>query len=268
MDWDEMARPWLDAASELEITHRPVLEALLAAAELSEGEHVLDVGSGTGPSLVAAVQSVGPNGRVTGVDVAPPLLARAAEQLPADVELVVADAGTHQFPDANIDIVLSNFGIMFFEDSASAFANLRRSVRPEGRLAATVWGPPSQNPWFSMPRKLLDEIVPDLPKPDPAGPGPMRFGDPTRLMTDLETAGWKPSLTTVDLHLVPPGSARQVAALHMKVTAGMMLRGVDIGNADLIQIEERLTAACQEFAQKGQIRFPAQIHVVTASANR
>nr|WP_245243325.1 methyltransferase domain-containing protein [Pararhodobacter sp. SW119] len=94
MDWEDFARPWLDVADELEVAHRPVLTALMEAARLEPGEHVLDVGCGTGPVLQAALRAVGQGGRVTGIDIAPPLLARAAERLSGTVELSNGDAGS------------------------------------------------------------------------------------------------------------------------------------------------------------------------------
>lgn len=92
----------------------------------------------------------------------------------------------------------------------------------------------------------------------------MRFGDPSILEGLLRASGWKPSIETIDVHLVPPGQAEQVAKLHMKVTAGMMLKGVDATDGELIQVEEAIVEACRVFDFKGQIRFPARIHVVTA----
>ncbi|MCY6382731.1 methyltransferase domain-containing protein [Hoeflea prorocentri] len=266
MDWDDMARPWLEAAPGLEMTHKPVLDALLDAARLSEGEAILDVGSGTGPSLIEAARLIGPTGHVTGVDVAPPLLAHAAARVPDNVELVVADAGSHSFSEAQFDVVLSNFGIMFFEDNAAAFSNLRKAARPGARLAASVWGPPANNPWFSVPRAVVDRIVADVPRPDPAGPGPMRFGDPAPLITALTSAGWAPSVETLDISLTPPGTAEDVAALHMKVTAGMMLRGVEVSEDTLAQIEAALVDVTKGQRVNGAIRVPAEIHIVTATA--
>ena len=238
----------------------------MSAAKLSSGEKILDVGCGTGPSLIAAAHAVGETGRVTGIDVSPPLLARAAERIPANVDLINDDAGTHAFEEAAFDVVLANFGIMFFDDNAVAFSNLRKAVRPGGRLAATVWGLPTDNPWFSVPRRIVDQTVADVPRPDPAGPGPMRFGDASTLKDILERSGWIPGIETLDVHLAPPGSAEQVAALHMLVTAGMMLKGVETTDDQLARIEDAIIEACRDFEEGGRIRFPARIHVVTAQA--
>lgn len=261
-----MARPWLEAAPELEVAFGQVFDALFAAAQLSSGERVIDVGCGTGPTLITASKAVGDAGSVVGIDIAPPLLARAAERVPTNVELVVGDAGVYVFEDASFDVILANFGIMFFEDNISAFSNLRRAVRPGGRLAATVWASPTENPWFSMPRKIVDQFVAGVPRPDPAGPGPMRFGDPSVLEDYLVASGWKPSIETLDIHLIPPGRAEQVAKLLMKVNVGMMLKGVDVTDRQLVQIDKAITDACKRFETEGQSRIPARIHVVSAFA--
>lgn len=225
MDWDEMARPWLEAAPGLEASFSEVFSALFDAAKLKSGEAVLDVGCGTGPTLLAAAKAVGETGRVVGIDVAPPLVARAAERVPSNVELIVGDAGSHVYEDSAFDAIIANFGIMFFQDNEAAFRNLRKAVKQGGRMTATVWATPPENPWFSMPRRIVDERMSDVPRPDPMGPGPMRFGDPSLLKGYLEKTGWEPDIRTIDVQLTPPGTAENVAELHMKVTVGMMLKG-------------------------------------------
>lgn len=266
MDWDEMARPWLEAAPDLEIAFTEIFAELFCSANLKPGELVLDVGCGTGHTLVRAAEAVGPSGRITGIDIAPPLISRAAVRVPENVELIVANAGDHDYAPESYDALIANFGIMFFDDTVSAFRNLRKAVRPGGRMAATVWGPPGDNPWFAIPRRIVDDIVADVPRPDPAGPGPMRFGEPSGLLADLETAGWRPDIRSVDLHLCPPGRAEQVADLHMKVTVGMMLRGMDVSDADMVLIWKALVAAHQDYMTDGAVRVPAKVHVVTAIA--
>lgn len=86
------------------------------------------------------------------------------------------------------------------------------------------------------------------------------------LVTALETAGWRPRVDTIDLLLTPPGSAKDVAWLHMKVTAGMMLRGVDASERQIAEIEEALVEACLAQQVDGAVRVPAEIHIVTATA--
>ena len=118
-----------------------------------------------------------------------------------------------------------NFGVMFFGDNDTAFGNLRSAIKTGGRMAATVWATPQENPWFSSTRSVVDELVKDVPRPDPTGPGPMRFGDPSTLQIILERTGWTPDIQTVELELTPPGTSERLADLLMKVNVGSMLRG-------------------------------------------
>lgn len=266
MNWDEMARPWLEAAPGLEASYYEVFSALFDAARLQSGEAVLDVGCGTGPTLLVAAKAVGETGRVVGIDVAPPLVARAAERVPSNVELIIGDAGSHVYEDGAFDAIIANFGIMFFQDNEAAFRNLRKAVKQGGRLTATVWAMPPENPWFSMPRRIVDEKISDVPRPDPMGPGPMRFGDPSLLRGYLEKAGWEPDIRTIDLLLTPLGTAENVAELHMKVTVGMMLMGMDVADNKLSDIKDAVIQATRKHESEGVIRVPARIHLVTATA--
>ena len=261
-----MARPWLEAAPGLEASFQEVFDALFDAAKLKSGEQVLDVGCGTGPTLLVASKAVGDLGRVVGIDVAPPLVAHAAERVSHNVELIVGDAGSYAYDEGLFDAVIANFGIMFFQDNEAGFRNLRKSVKQGGRMAATVWAAPTENPWFSVPRRIVDAKIPDVPRPDPAGPGPMRFSDPSLLAGYLEGAGWEPEIRTVDVFLTPPGTAEEVAELHMKVTVGMMLKGMEVAEGKLHEIKNSVTQAMQAYESAGDIRVPAKIHVVTAIA--
>jgi len=266
MDWNERARPWLEAAPDLETAFAEIFDTLFAAADLKPGERVLDIGFGTGPTLLRASNAVGQGGQVLGVDIAPPLVAAAAERVSDNVELVVGDAGTHGFETGAFDAIIANFGIMFFEDNVAAFKNLRSAVQKGGRLTATVWATPPDNPWFSIPRRVVDANVSDVPRPDPAGPGPMRFGDPTTLEGYLKETGWAPTIETVDLHLVPPGGASRVASVPLMITVGMLLAGMDVSETTLGQIRSDLTQAFAAYDIDGEMRVPARIHVVSATA--
>ena len=105
---------------------------------LEPGERVLDLGSGAGTDSLVAVQMVGREGSVTGVDMTPEMLAKAraaAEELGAEtVEFVEADAESLPFPDASFDVVISNGVIDLIPDKDAVFAELYRVLEPGGRI--------------------------------------------------------------------------------------------------------------------------------------
>jgi ubiquinone/menaquinone biosynthesis C-methylase UbiE len=136
----------LDYDSELRALH----PHLRAAAAVSRGERVLDVGCGAGASTREAGRAAAP-GPVLGVDVDAQQLERAraltAVEGPDNVTYLCADAQTHPFPPAGYDLAISRFGTMFFADPAAAFANLARALRADGRLALLVWQAHERNEW-------------------------------------------------------------------------------------------------------------------------
>ena len=188
IDWDAMSAPWLKSERGLEAAHQTVLDGLIHRAGLKTGQRVLDIGCGTGASLVAAAAAVGETGQVTGVDIAPPLAARARERTPETVNVLVGDAGTLEYDQA-FDAAISLFGTMFFTDTPEAFATIRKALKPGAKFVFSAWGPPSRNLWFGIPRSSVEAHVGELPKPDPTAPGPFRFADAQAVIEALSSVG-------------------------------------------------------------------------------
>jgi ubiquinone/menaquinone biosynthesis C-methylase UbiE len=119
----------------------PAAEVLVDAAELRAGERVLDLGSGTGN---AAILSAAAGTRVTAVDPSQRLLGVAqqtAAERGLDLTCLVGDAAHLPVPDASVDCVVSNFGIIFASDPKAAAAEVARVLTTEGRMVFTAWLP-------------------------------------------------------------------------------------------------------------------------------
>ena len=126
----------------------PWAHDLVARAEPKPGERVLDVACGTGIVVRAALPVVGPNGRVTGADLSPAMLAVARTRVPdeAPVEWYEASAEALPFSDAAFDLVLCQQGLQFFPDKPGAIREFRRVLAPGGRVALSVWRTLQHNP--------------------------------------------------------------------------------------------------------------------------
>ncbi len=191
----EVGQRWAENRVALDAAFAPFTEVLFATAGLAPGDRVLDIGCGAGETALWAARQVGREGRVTGADVSGPLLdaARAREAMGpaggAPIEWLRADVQSHAF-GARFDQALSRFGVMFFDDSAAAFANIRASLAEGGRLRFLCWRAMAENPWTALPRAAVMPLLPESEAPSPDAPGPFRFALRETLRPILEGAGF------------------------------------------------------------------------------
>ena len=263
---------WVRRQADLDALVGGVTDLLLDACAPRPGDRALDVGCGAGASTFALAAAVGAAGRVTGVDISAPLVARAearrADLRAVNIDFVVADAQDHCFAPHGFDLVASRFGLMFFADPVAAFANLRRALRPGGRIAFAAWAGPADNPWFALPQRIAeDRLGPGAPS-DPDGPGPMAFRDVGRVCGLLAAAGFGAcdgALARTELH--HPGGVAGVVDLAAEVgPTARLMREKNGTDADRRAIADRLAAELAPFATPDGVRIPAGINLFSAVA--
>lgn len=184
---------WTDRQAEQDVLLAPVSKALIDRTAAKAGDRILDVGCGFGSTSIALAQQVAPSGFVLGIDISGPMLARARELAPkgAPVDFALADATVYPFDPESFDLLVSRFGVMFFAEPVVSFANLRRALRPSGRLAFACWREPRENPWMMAPLQAIYRHVPKLPLQGPEDPGPFAFASEERVNRILGDAGFK-----------------------------------------------------------------------------
>jgi SAM-dependent methyltransferase len=262
---------WADRQAAQDILLRPVLDILIDRARLKVGERILDVGCGSGATSIAFAQKVAPSGHVFGVDVSGPMLARARQSAPSNlpVDFALADATVYPFDPAGFDLLASRFGVMFFADPGLSFANLRKALKPSGRLAFACWREPRENPFFMAPLQAVYKHVPKLPQQGPEDPGPFAFASEERVRRILGAAGF----TGIEMEPCP---------LLLDAAIGRGLDGavqgsLEIGPASRAlqdQPDELRVAAARSirealtpYAKGDAVLLPASIWIVTARAS-
>jgi SAM-dependent methyltransferase len=208
---------WARQQDHLDRTLAPVTGPLLAFAEPRTASTVLDVGCGCGATTIELARAVGRSGRVVGVDISEPMLARAQERLRefANTTCLLGDAADLPLHDFSAELIVSRLGVMFFGEPVGAFANLRTGLVPGGRVRFACWRPIHENPWLQVPLHAVYEHAPRLPKPDPEEPGPFSFADVARVIRVLTAAGFtSPSFTPLDIQLdIAAGGSLEDAVL-------------------------------------------------------
>ncbi len=166
----------------------------MAASGFRPGERVIDIGCGCGASAFDIAEAIGPDGAVTAIDISRPMLAVArerAEALPAPtVDFIEADASIHPFPKGAADAVHSRFGVMFFENRETAFANFARALRPGGRIAFICWRRYEINEWIAAPYRAACALEEIRPPWSPGAPGPFAFCEDGPIRDLLKGAGF------------------------------------------------------------------------------
>lgn len=268
----QMGREWARHAEALDRQLAPVGEIALAALAPRPGEHVLDLGCGSGATTAALCAAVGPSGLVTGVDVSPDQVA-AAQARPgnARARLLVADAETHPFEPGGFDALFSRFGGLFFADPPAAYANLHRALKPGGRAVLTAWCPLPGNPWAALPAAAGAEVLGPADPPAPGAPGPFAWAAPGVFRPILEGAGfgdiaWREAPVTMRIGESQPGDpvARAVAMMMRIGPLARRLKGLP--EATRQQVAARLAPALAPHVSEGWVRLPGLIWVITARA--
>jgi ubiquinone/menaquinone biosynthesis C-methylase UbiE len=250
--WNSSAsKPWAERYERIDKLFADLTQAALDLAAAQPGERVIDIGCGSGTTVLELARQVGPGGFVLGADISKQLVEKARERIAAanlrHAEVVLSDVSTHVFAPKSFDLAFSRFGVMFFPDPIAAFTNLRKAMKPGGRLAFAVFRTPKENPWSTGPAAAVRHLLPPATPPGPEEPGMFSWADPARVHRILEGAGFQNvSLKPHDavMRLAGPGGAAEAAEFAIRF--GPMARAESTGS---LKQPEAVQSALQAFFQ-------------------
>ena len=266
--WNDVAgRAWVESQELLDRILKPFEDLLVESVAARSPDRVLDVGCGTGSTTLAVARSSGRP--CTGIDISAPMIAAArarAEQERTPAMFIQDDAQTHAFEPASFDAIVSRFGVMFFEDSVRAFANLRHAARGGAQLLLIVWRSAEENPFMTTAEHAAAPLLPAMPARKPDEPGQFAFADEHRVSRILEQSGW----ADIDIQPIDVACSFPEPALIPYLTRlGPLGRIFD-------QLEEKLREqvvatvrrAFDPYVHGNEVRFVAACWVVRSRAAR
>jgi SAM-dependent methyltransferase len=266
-NWQTIASGWERRREQIEKTTRPVTEWMVRALDPKPGDTVLELAAGPGDVGFAAAPLLGEKGRLISSDFSSEMVEvarrRAAELGLKNVEHQQIDAEAIPLEDRSVDGVLCRFGLMLMPDPDAVVAEMRRVLRPGGRLALAVWSTGQRNPWVTVAGRILVELG-HAPPPDPDAPGPFVLAEHERLRDLLEGGGF----SAVHIEEVPLLLRYDDVDDYIAVsteTSGMLARiWAEVSDAEREVIATRLGQDFAPFAVEGGYELPGVAVVASA----
>jgi SAM-dependent methyltransferase len=258
-----MATAWIERLDTLERGLAGINDALMAFADLKPGMAVLDIGCGPGTTTeqIAAVTG----GRTVGLDISKPLIDAAKARSRGATEFIEADATDYPFRP-EFDLVFSRLGLMFFADPVASFANIRRAVKPGGRLAFLVWAPMEEIPYLIEPLNAVRDLLPPIEMPPPDAPGGYALADSARTRRILEQSGWH---AIESRHITPPSflGATLAEAVEAACNLGPIAQHFrEADEATKAEVRRRVSAILARFETSDGVVPPAACWLIEARA--
>lgn len=198
----EVAEQWRRGKAQRDKVNAAANAMMLDLAYLRPGSRVLDVAAGTGDQTLMAAERVGPTGYVVATDISANMLKLAADAAREaglmNVETRVMNAENIELDADSFDAAICRQGLMLFAEPVKALVEIRRVVKPDGKVVALVWSTEEKNPYQSLPFAIVRRIG-NMPAPTAGKPGLFALGQPSLLEGVVRAAGFREIVT----HTVP-----------------------------------------------------------------
>ncbi|MGJ7613836.1 MULTISPECIES: class I SAM-dependent methyltransferase [unclassified Variovorax] len=263
---------WVDMQATLDHLFQPFEDLLVEAVADAGAHHVLDVGCGTGATTLAisrSARSQGAEGRSTGIDISQPMIAtarsRAERQGTQSTSFVCADVQAHAFEAGAFDMLVSRFGVMFFDDPVRAFSNLRRAATDHASLKFIAWRSAAENPFMTTAERAAAPLL-DLPARQPGAPGQFAFAERQHVLGILQQSGWQDiDIAPIDVPCTLPEKDLR-GYLSRLGPVGMKLRSADERTRE--KVIDTVRAAFDPFVHGNEVRFTAACWSIGARAGK
>jgi ubiquinone/menaquinone biosynthesis C-methylase UbiE len=271
-EWRETAKYWTKYSDTIRIMFAPLTQALVEHAGIHAGQSVLDVAGGAGEPSLTIVDIVGPTGSVTCTDAVPEMVEAARSEANRrgvkNIQFRVCSADSLPFADNSFDAVVSRLGVMFFPDSLAAMREMIRVAKPGGNLAFAVWHKSELNPFCYLVTNVIDQHV-EPPATDPDAPNAFRFAEPGKLASVMTRAGLVNVVERViKFDIAAPISAQEFWTMRSQTSDTLRSKLSKLPADEQVEVTSEVKQAVSEFFPDNQMKFPAQMLIVSGKKPR
>jgi SAM-dependent methyltransferase len=266
-EWRESAPYWAKHADIVRSMFAPITRALIEAGGISEGQAVLDVAGGAGEPSITISSLVGASGSVICTDAVAEMVTTARLEARhrgrTNIEFSQCLAESLPFLSDGFDAVVCRLGVMLFPDPAAAIHEALRVVKSRGSLSYAVWCDRNSNPFFQVVMDVVSRYI-ESPPEDPDAPGAFRFakrGKLARLLADAGAIDVTESLLNFDLNA--PLTPSEFWSLRVELSDTLRAKVAQLSHEQLLRVEREVEEAGHPFFVSGQMKFPAQVLIVT-----
>ena len=265
--WETSSTYWQKHQATIEDMFAPLTRALVAAADIQEGQRVLDIGGGGGEPSLSIAEIVGNSGSVVYTDPAAGMVkaatAEAQRRRLSNITFHQSPAEELDFPDNSFDAVVGRLSAMFFVDAQLALRSILRVTKRGGRIALVVWASRDLNPFFSVISDVLNTFVPSEAEGEDA-PTAFRFATSGKLATIFRKAG-AVSVTEQRVSLKIESAIEIEQFWQMRTEMSDTCRGklAQLGSEQISKAKTAAVIALRPHFANGRISFPAEVLIVS-----
>lgn len=282
-EWRESAPYWAKHADTVRSMFAPITHALIEAGGIREGLAVLDVAGGAGEPSMTLSSVVGDSGSVVFTDAVAEMVTtarlEARKQASGQASKQASDQPSKQgrmniafnqcfaealpFLSDSFDAVVCRLGVMLFPDPVAAIREALRVVKSRGSVSYAIWSTRASNPFFHVVMDVVSRYV-ESPPEDPDAPGAFRFAERGKLSGLLAEAGATDvNERLLDFDLIAPLTPSEFWSLRIELSDTLRAKVAQLTDEQLLRVEQEVEEAGRQFFVSGQMKFPAQVLIVS-----
>jgi len=262
--WQSAARAWYRWSAAIHQWLGGSTERMIAMAGIAPGHHVLDVAAGAGEQTISIAKKVGPEGYVLATDISPNILVyarkMACEAGLYNIETSAMDGEHLSLPDSSFDAVISRVGLIYFPDQQRALCEMRRVLKPGGKVAAIVYSTPDKNSFFSIPISIIRNRA-KLPPPLAGQPGPFSLGGAGVIEKAFADAGFNNvKVIAIDSPVIM-GSAKECVQFEKESFGALHQMMVKLNDSEKEAVWQEIEQALSQFEAANSFNGPCEMLV-------